>query len=204
MSLHCPSPVGSGRSFDLSPIGVTWLAALNLLLSAGSLHAQAVRATSTVIEIGVDGGLVYDGETEITHISLPAQQLRVGVFVSPRLSFEPSIGFDRVSAKGGSISTLDASVGLLATVAGVATGAGRTTSVYVRPFGGLTRLSASSYGEGNSATQFQLGGGVGIRTPLVDRLGARFEAFYAHGFSANDVPSSNSVGLRVGLSFFTR
>lgn len=174
-----------------------------LVLTARPAAAQHA-GTPGVLEIGGDASISYETESEVTSIAVPVQQVRVGVFFSPRLSLEPALGFNRASGGGGSASALDLSLGLVAHLTGVPVGPGQTTSLYVRPFGGLRRVAGRFEGQGQSATQFQLGGGLGFKAPLISRLAARAEVFYAHGFDNNNFGSSNDVGLRAGLSFFTR
>ncbi len=57
---------------------------------------------------------------------------------------------------------------------------------------------------GSSETQFNLGGGIGVKLPVAERMAARLEANYAHAFETDRFASSDAVSLTVGFSFFTR
>jgi hypothetical protein len=66
---------------------------------------------------------------------------------------------------------------------------------YVRPFGGVNYIT-------DNGAVFTLGGALGVKLPLAERLAARIEGSYVHGFDS--FYSGDAVGLMVGLSFFTR
>ena len=43
-----------------------------------------------------------------------------------------------------------------------------------------------------------------IKVPMADRFGLRFEVALAHDFKSGDLPSSTTLGLFGGFSFYTR
>jgi len=71
--------------------------------------------------------------------------------------------------------------------------------VYLRLFVGWDPLDAG----GSSATQFNAGGGVGIKTGRGGVVG-RFEAGYAHAFKNNNFAASDDVVLLLEISLFTK
>jgi hypothetical protein len=175
---------------------------------AAPLAAQraAQRAAGLPVELGVDAAVVTDDASDATTVVVPLQRLRVGVFVSPRLSLEPTLAYERTGADGASASGFDGTLGLVAHLSGQPTGRARTTSLFVRPFVGLARLSFGSEDEelDASATQARVGAGLGLKLPVADRLAWRLEGVYARAFESDEFPSANRFGVNVGLSFHTR
>jgi hypothetical protein len=123
---------------------------------------------------------------------------------SPRPSCRSSrrFAFTRVSGDGNSFSALDADLGLLAHL----TGTTQTPSLYLRPFVGLQRISGSSGDLGSeSLTRARLGGGVGVKLPVLDhRLAWRLEGSFGRLLETDDIPASSEFAFTVGLSFLTR
>jgi hypothetical protein len=176
-------------------------AAVAAFLLAAPLTAQVGR-TPGAFEFGVDIGVGTDDQSDVTTIAIPVPRLRVGFFASPRLSLEPSVAFTRVSGDGDSFSTLDADVGLLAHL----TGTPQTAALYLRPFVGLQRISGDFNGVGSeSMTRTRLGGGIGVKLPVLDhRLAWRLEGSFGRLLESDDTLASNQFAFTVGLSFLTR
>lgn len=192
-------------SLRRSPRAARSLAAVALLagatVAAPSLAQAQTGRTAGAWELGIDAGISTDDVTDATVISIPVRQVRVGYFVSPRVALEPSFALDRISGDGGSITQFNLQLGVL----GHLTGTPRTTSLYVRPFAGLQRGSASFDGDSESVTQTQLGAGLGLKFPVLEgRLAWRVEGLVARSFETDDLPASTGFGLTVGLSFFPR
>ena len=163
------------------------------------LGAQAMAQDARLMEFGIDGGVAYDTESEITTIALPVGTFRVGFEVSPRFALEPAFSLNRVSGDGGSITTYDLALGMPWHFREMRSGP------YVRPFVGITGFSTSN-GSSASGSQFQAGLGIGTKLPVADsRFAWRFEGFFARGFESEpEFAASNRFGVSVGLSFFTR
>ena len=164
-------------------------------------HAQSSRTTVPTtrnpLEIGIDAGAQFGlDDPHVTTIALPGQHIRVGFMVSPKISFEPTVGLNYIHAAGQSETSYEALVGMLYHLSTDR----RTSQVYVRPFVGFVGTSVA----GNNETQAALGAGLGIKLPMYERLSTRFEANYGHTFSSGAAGSSNSIGLLAGLSFYTR
>jgi len=172
-------------------------------LAASAAHAQ--RGASLPIELGIDGGVTFGlGDADYTRIALPGQRFRVGFFTSDAISIEPAIALNYVSTGDTHSTDFVGDVGVLFHTSPTAGG----SRVYLRPFAGLETISFSSDNPNvdDSTTQFHLGAGVGIKVPLANRLRARFEANFLHGFDSSGAgdTSGNAIGLTAGLSFFTR
>ena len=176
------------------------------VLGAAPLAAQPARTVP--IELGVDAAISTDDVTDATEISIPLQRLRAGFFLSPRISLEPTLAYNRASADDGSANAFDGALGLLAHVVGSPTGHIRTSSLFVRPFAGLSRLSFDiddpDGGTNESVTQANAGVGLGVKLPVGDRLAWRLEGIYTRRFESDEFPSSNAFALTLGLSFHTR
>jgi hypothetical protein len=159
--------------------------------------SQAAAQDARLMEFGIDGGISYDTESELTTIALPVGTFRVGFEMSPRFSLEPS--FSILSTSGGDSERFTLySVGLGLPIHFREMRSGP----YVRPFIGVTGFSVS----GESGSQFSAGAGVGTKIPVADnRFAWRLEAFFARGFESEpEFMASNQFGVSFGLSFFTR
>jgi hypothetical protein len=169
-----------------------------LVMSAGVAQGQGARGQKPPIELGIDAGLSIDFDSPTTTtIAIPAQQIRVGFLIRPRISLEPNFALNVSSGGGSHFTTYQAGVGLLYHFS---VPRSDLKTYYVRPFIGMAGYSSS----GTSGTQAVIGGGFGVKIPLVSRIASRFEVNYTHAFSSGDLDSQNKVGLLAGLSFFTR
>jgi len=168
-----------------------------LAVAAASAGAQTTRSANPV-ELGIDAVIAstVGSSPNVTQISIPDAQFRVGFFVSNDLSIEPRVGIMSVSGGGSTYTTYNGELGLLYHfVPRDRPG----TGVYVRPFAGFTGESG-----GGSDTQARIGVGLGTKIPFADRLATRLELNYGHAFSNGSNTSGNEIGASVGLSFFTR
>jgi hypothetical protein len=130
-------------------------------------------------------------------VSIPVQDFRAGFFLSDRLSLEPRLALSFFDSDGTSSQTaLSSQVGALVHFHGDRTRA----QPYIRPFGGVLFLDVG----GNNDAQFLAGGGIGVKIPIADRLAARVEGVYTHGFESSGLGTTDAVSLLVGFSFFTR
>jgi hypothetical protein len=168
------------------------LAALSILALSASASAQRSSSmASPSPEIGIDAGISFGlGTPQITTISIPAQSIRMGFFVSPVLSIEPTLGLTSMSGDLGSATVYNIGVGALYHFA-----ASRAVNqFYVRPFLNIVGVS----GDAGSDSQAAFGVGGGLKMPLRDRIATRFEANFQH------TDGSDAIGLLAGLSFYTR
>jgi hypothetical protein len=158
----------------------------------------ALAAQSKGVELGLDGGFSYKVNSPTSlELALPFQRFRVGFTAGRMVSIEPSAVFDYVKDEGFSSDwRFGPELGVLLHFDSQTNRA----RGYFRPFAGMTFLHSG----GESANQFYLGGGVGVKLPLsVSRLAARLEGGLQHGFEG-DLPSATSIYALVGLSFFTK
>jgi hypothetical protein len=155
--------------------------------------ADAQRRTSRPIEFGVDGGITIGfDDPNTTVVSIP-QAIRVGFFMTDRVSLEPRLNFDSFSQGGGSLRTYAAELGALFHPGGYRTG----SRIYIRPFVGVEGVG----GSGPDDDDFYVGGGVGVKLPFWDRrFAARLEANLAHVFDEGD--NDTRLGLLFGISAF--
>jgi hypothetical protein len=155
--------------------------------------APLANAQARPIELGIDGALSIGlEEPRVTVVAIPFQQFRVGFFMSPRTSIEPTLSINHISVQDVDLTTISLGVGVLFHTHGDRT----RSQIYFRPFAGFTSLS----GDAGSESGANLGLGVGLKAPFASRLASRFEAFLAHDFDAE----ASSIGILFGLSFFTR
>jgi hypothetical protein len=166
------------------------------LVFATPAEAQRQR-TSTPIELGIDGGLLFGLDApRTTVVALPVQSFRVGFLVTDNLALEPRVGINSIHGGGASVTAYDFQLGVVYQPDGDRVGKG----LYGRPFIGVSGVSVS--GPGGNNTNGYLGLGLGLKIPFADRrLATRMEANYEHGFGGG---GSNVIGLLIGLSFFTR
>ena len=169
------------------------------LVAIAAPTAGAQRRSSSgphPVELGIDGGITFGLDNpKVTVVSLPAQDFRVGFFMSDFLELEPRFGLNSIHSGGNSLTTYNAEFGVLYMPSGDRVGKG----VYFRPFLGISGASVSGGGSNSSG---YAGIGAGLKLPLENRrLATRLEANFAHGF---DNGGTNQIGLLFGLSFYTR
>jgi hypothetical protein len=169
------------------------LTALSIVALSASASAQRSGSmASPSPEIGMDAGISFGlGNGGGTVVDIPAQQIRMGFFVSPALSIEPTFGLHSESGGGtGSVTLYNIGAGALYHFSP----SRAANQFYIRPF--IQIAGVSGGGISNSQALFGVGGGLKI--PLRDRIASRFEANFAH------TDGSDMIGLLAGLSFYTR
>jgi hypothetical protein len=168
------------------------LAALSILALSASASAQRSGSmASPSPEIGIDAGISFGlGDPSTTTISIPAQHIRMGFFVSPVLSIEPTLGLTSTSGGGATVTLYNVGLGALYHFSP----SRAANQFYVRPFLNIVGFS----GGGTSDSEAVFGVGGGLKIPLRDRIASRFEANFAHA------DGSDAIGLLAGLSFYTR
>lgn len=173
------------------------LAALTILTLSASASAQRASSMANPSpEIGMDAGILFRlTSPSATNIAIPLPLVRMGFFVSPALSIEPSLGLNSFS--GGGLSGTDYTVGVGALYHFSPSRA--ASQFYVRPFVSING-SSGNLGSGSSVA-FGVGGGLKI--PLRDRIATRLEANFAHDGGRNGGGSTDMLGLLAGLSVYT-
>jgi hypothetical protein len=175
------------------------LAALSMLVlstTAGAQRSSSMYKPSP--EIGVDAGISFDlSSGGGTSIDIPAQRIRMGFFLSPALSIEPTFALHSESSDIGRTTIYDVGVGALYHFST----SRAANQFYLRPFVGIIGVSSKFNGppaSSGSDSQTYFGAGAGIKVPLRDRIASRFEANFAH------TDGADAIGLLAGLSFYTR
>lgn len=170
-------------------------------LSAFALIAVAATTVEAQqqnpIEVGIDGQISFGLDDQGTEIAIPARKVRAGFMINPAMTIEPSLGFYRFSTENASSSQTDIDVSLLYHFSTIRT----ANQFYVRPVIGFRRASAEIGDVGGSSTDMNIGVAGGLKMPLMDRVGARFEAEFRNYMSD---PSVSALALNFGLSYFTR
>lgn len=171
------------------------LVALLLALTAPAAEGQRSRG-SRPLEFGIDGGAFFGlDDPNVTVVALPIQSFRVGFHMTNKVAIEPAMQLTSVHGGGASATDYAFQVGLVYSPGGDRAGKG----LYGRPFVGISGERTPGPNDDNDVF---MGLGVGLKIPFVDRrLATRMEVNYSHGFSD---PSTNVIGLLIGLSFFTR
>ena len=84
-----------------------------LTLAASSAEAQrSSRGASSPIELGIDGGVIFGLDNpNVSIVSLPVQDFRIGFLVTPRWEMEPR--FNLTSIHGGGVSATSYSLSLI-------------------------------------------------------------------------------------------
>src|SRR2546430_6158143 len=141
------------------------LSVIALALAAPAADAQRARGSSDPVELGIDGGVTFGlDDPNVTVVALPAQDFRLGYFVSDKLELEPRFNVNSVHGGGISVTTYGFEFGLLLMPSGDRVGDG----IYLRPFLGVVGISVSG-GGGNQHHGEGGGGGRGEETPPAGR-----------------------------------
>lgn len=171
-----------------------------ILLGCAALAALATSAGAQQqklpAELGIDAGISIGFDSpRATVVSIPEPAVRIGFFVTDRVSVEPRIGFQSVHDDLGTVSQYTAQVGVLFHADNNPIGRG----LYARPFVGLVGAS----GGGSSDTQTFLGAGMGLKVPFSNRFASRLEVNYSHMTAPKGGSAANSLGILFGLSVFS-
>lgn len=175
-----------------------------LLAVAATVGLAAGARAQRPVELGVDGTIarVTSDGGDATVIAVPFGRVRAGFFLNDQVSIEPRLGFNWVDYEGSSETDLTLGLGLVYQF--------QTDPAAVRPFieaGGqmqYVKVSVDAIDLDESDTQFALGGGVGVKVPMVSRLDLRLEGFVQYAFESDQLFSTTTFGALFGLSFYTR
>ena len=126
-----------------------------VLLLAVLWLPSILTAQQRGVEIGLDGGVRYELQSELLTIAVPVQRVRAAFPSGNRLAFEPALSFARLSTGGASLAAIVFEVGALYDFAA-------THTLYTRPFVGF-EYSDASFSSGESVVD--LGIGFGTRSP---------------------------------------
>jgi hypothetical protein len=168
------------------------------LLACLAPFAQAQKG----FEIGGDASLTHYAyshsvgpSTNTTSLAAPISNIRLAFPTEG--AFEPEIaaGLLYSTTSGRSSSTFTGDVGLLMELSQELDG-----GWFVRPAIGWQRILSTGTTSRSRAT---LGGGIGARVGLTDRISTRIEARYTY-LTESAGESANAVGVLLGISVFTR
>ena len=179
---------------------------LALFAAAAIGLPSQLDAQSGSVEIGFDTGLTltmpsdtdfldYDNQTSI---DVPQQSIRVGFFVSDQLSIEPAVGFSYIDdflGFGESLTQLALEGRVLYHFSPDPT----RPRFYLGGGAGFTLIDVAD----DQETQFGVGGGLGVKLPIADRMAIRLEGSFSRYFETDQLPATSVIGVVVGFSFFT-
>lgn len=172
---------------------------LMTVTAAVALVPAIALAQGRPTEIGVTSGfgVSFAGGSNQIELAIPVQIIRVGFFVSDQFSVEPALSMALIKPEG-----IDAAYQLTGLLSGLyhLTADASRPQPYVRAQGQF--LFTGSGGE--SASQFGVAGGIGVKLPLVPQLALRLEASFGHRFENADFFGRSTIAGLVGLSFFTK
>lgn len=149
------------------------------------------------VEIGVDAGLslesVDDAADDITSISIPNGELRVGFAAGEMIIVESRLGLSYSSVG-------DFSLTQFGLVPGVNVLLG--DRFYARGEGGLMYVKGDDGTESDSATQYLLGAAGGLRIPMTENVLFRAELGADRWFENQDdfMPASWEFRIAAGVS----
>jgi len=176
---------------------------LALFAAAAIGLPSQLDAQSGSVEIGFDTGLslTMPSDTDfldydnVTSINVPQQSIRVGFFVSDQLSVEPAVGFSWLDAGGESLTQLALAGRVLYHFSPDPT----RPRFYLGGGAGFTLIDVAD----DQETQFGVGGGLGVKLPIADRMAIRLEGSFSRYFETDQLPATSVIGVVVGFSFFT-
>jgi hypothetical protein len=166
------------------------------------LLAEPGHAQARPFELGLDGAVTVsriDGiggleSSTVQSWAFPVQRLRAGYFPADRVQLQLTMAFS--VADWGEVSTVRLNVGIGAAYR--LTGQGARSGLFAS--GGLAIDLLSHNG---SDAQWAIGGGIGYKVPLGDRLAFRPALEIERSLASTLRPGNTAVSGLVGLSFFT-
>lgn len=170
---------------------------------------QGALAQEGTVELGVDAEmaihLVDDPGNNIFQIAIPfggglidlpraRNGIRVGFFASDAVSIEPSLSFSLIDVDEDTFWQLGFGTALLFHL--------QTDPDVTRPYLGVGG-SLSTFGDGDSVTQFSVSGEAGLKLPVEERFGLRLGGGVGRFFENDDFNGRTSLYLTFGFSYFT-
>jgi hypothetical protein len=169
-----------------------------LLVGQGSAQGRPIELGIDLgIEFGIHDAEFVDETIHTTRIWIPLAYFRVAFYESDQVWIEPRMTLLFLNAEGASSTVLKFVVGFGLDFQADATRA----RPYIHHFGGFLNVDSS---EGDGATQMLLGGGLGVKVPMAERLASRLEGGVSYSFESDGLASGFGIYLTFGFSFFTR
>jgi hypothetical protein len=155
-----------------------------LLVALAALAFTGLEAQSRSVEVGADLGFQWDPDSDVYLVSIPAQQLRVGLPVGQRGTVEPRVQFALFGGDGAD-GVLDLALALRYDL-----GDGPGTLPYVA----IVPEMLATFGD-FSGTEFGLGAAFGIHFARSERFAWRTEVGVSRFFDADATLLKGLVGL---------
>ena len=159
-----------------------------LLAAIVALFSSGLGAQSRPVEVGADLGFQWEPDSDVYVLSIPAQQLRVGVPVGLRGTVEPRVQFALFGGDGAD-GVLDLAVALRYDL---------TDAPGTAPYVAIVPEMLATFGD-FSGTEFGLGAAFGLHFGRTERLAWRAEAGVSRFFDAD----ATLVRGLLGLTFYT-
>ena len=163
-----------------------------------STKTTASTTSSPRYELGGDFAASYTKPSDVDggiNMGLPVD-VRMGFLTHKKLMWEPRLSF-LLTTIGATTYTITPGLNVLYRLKA---GSGPYKLVRAPYITGGVGMSFYDLG-GGSGSQFSLGAGVGKRIPF-GSAATRIEAFLGYAFESDALPSSFSLGTRIGLSFW--
>lgn len=140
------------------------------------------------------------------NINVPVSAIRVGYFVMPELAVELGTNFQHEAVSGTAYNDFGLNLGALYHLRNI----NSITVPYLKVLGGMDYFGynyTTNTNLNHNDTRFYTGAGVGVKVPVMDWLGLRFEGRYLRLFKSqyktNPLRAANQFSIMAGISFFT-
>lgn len=163
-------------------------------LLALTLAGMPVVVGQKPVELGLDAGFSYKTNSPTLFVAaVPVQSFRVGFFASDQVSVEPRLSLNLFNVSGeGTLTTLGAELGVLAHFSRDR----ERPQGYFRPLAGVNLIT----GGGETASQFSVGGALGVKLPVKNRFAVRLEGGFRHGFESDEMQKAPTAFVQIGFS----
>lgn len=120
----------------------------------------------------------------------------LGIPLSEQMAIEPAIGIDFTHVEDFDVLVAALSLSLPFYLQNYRRG------FYISPFAGLSFINADAAGVGDSDLQFGVGGSLGGKFPVGDRVSLRLEVPVGFSFESDYRVSTFAVGFQLGVGVF--
>jgi hypothetical protein len=159
----------------------------------------AAQQRGTELSVGITGlDVDITGGQTFFQFGVRSPTVAVGLYPSPNVAIEPSLGVSVFSGGGASSSVIDFAVA-------VPIYASRTwghSGFFVAPAVGVTAVSASGSGVSSSASQFSAGLGLGTKVRISNPVSLKVSAGFNYWFATSQFQDAITIGAGLGLSVF--
>jgi len=162
-------------------------------------HVAALAGQGRPIELGAGLGVFMfqsGGGTEAIQFQTGGGGVFLGFPVSERLAIEPAIGIDFTHVE--SVELLVAGLSLSVPFYQQSYRRG----FFISPFATLSLINAAAAGTGDSDLQLGVGGALGGKFPVGDRVAFRIEVPVGYAFESDYRANTFTIGMQCGVGVF--